>query len=261
MFKYLMKYDLKKMLKILVYFYFCSLLSAVITRLINIGRDIQFISIIGMVFSGITISLLFNILINTFIHIISNFVTTLYKDQGYLLHTLPVKKDEILLSKYISSLFVIFLSVVISFICLIIIYYTKDFMLVLKNDINQIVINFDISLNLFIFLIVLEIFSQICAMMSIAFTAIVKGFSYNYKKVFKSFLWFMIYYFICMAISVLVIILICLIIGRLPELFASQMSQTVLLVLFFTGMILYFLYALIFYFICRKMFNKGVNLD
>ena len=40
----LLKYDLKKVLGFLVYFYVISFGFAVITRLINIGKDIQFIN-------------------------------------------------------------------------------------------------------------------------------------------------------------------------------------------------------------------------
>ena len=93
-----MKYDLKKMTKLLIYLYPITIALAGITRLINIGKDIQVISIIGSVFASLTYTLVANILVNTIIAIILSFTTSFYKDQSYLTHTLPVKKEKLLLS-------------------------------------------------------------------------------------------------------------------------------------------------------------------
>ena len=102
MIKKLIKNDIKKMMKILVYLYACSIILAGITRLINIGKNIQFIFIIGQVFAGITYSAIGSVLINTFVHILRVFVVNFYKDESYLTHTLPVTKNQLLLSKYLQ---------------------------------------------------------------------------------------------------------------------------------------------------------------
>ena len=73
----LIKYDTKKMSKILVYIYAITLGLACITRLINIGKDIQIISIIGSVFAGLTYSAMFNIIVNMFVHILKVFISSL----------------------------------------------------------------------------------------------------------------------------------------------------------------------------------------
>ena len=49
----LMKYDLKKMTRILIIMYIISLAFAGVTRLINIGKEIQVVAIIGGVFAEI----------------------------------------------------------------------------------------------------------------------------------------------------------------------------------------------------------------
>ena len=103
MLKYLMKYDIKKMTKLLIYLYPITIALAGITRLINIGKDIQILTIIGSVFASLTYTLIANILINAIIAIIATFTTNFYKDQSYLTHTLPVKKEKLLLSMYFGD--------------------------------------------------------------------------------------------------------------------------------------------------------------
>ncbi|MBR2397154.1 MAG: hypothetical protein IKA97_00055, partial [Clostridia bacterium] len=63
MIRKLMKYDLKKMTNLLIYLYPITILMAGITRLINLGKEIQLIFIIGQIFAGITYSLVANILV------------------------------------------------------------------------------------------------------------------------------------------------------------------------------------------------------
>ena len=128
MLKYLMKYDLKKMFKLVIWFYPISLALAAITRIISIWNDIQAIKILDMVLAGFTYSAIANILVNTFVHILMRFSNSFYKDQSYLTHTLPVKKSTLILSKYLSGLIVILTSIAVSFLSLFIIFYSPEFM-------------------------------------------------------------------------------------------------------------------------------------
>ena len=107
MIKKLLKHDLKRMLKVLVYIYIIAICLSGVTRLINLGKDIQVIAIIGYVFSGLVYSALGSILVNTFVQILRVFIVNFYKDESYLTHTLPVEKTKLLLSKFLSSLIVI----------------------------------------------------------------------------------------------------------------------------------------------------------
>ena len=155
----LMKYDIKKMSKLLIIFYAITLGLAGITRLINIGKEIQSISIIGSIFAGFTYSGIANILVNTFIHIIKVFITDFYKDESYLTHTLPVNKGKLLLSKYLSSLIVVLSSVVVIFLSLFIMFYSPEFMLALKMMISATVSGFNMPSWVFVTLIVGIIFA------------------------------------------------------------------------------------------------------
>jgi len=257
----LMKYDLRKIFKFLVWFYAISIVLAGISRIFGIWNDIQIIKIISSVFASLTYSAIATIFINTFIHILLRFSTSFYKDPSYLTHTLPVKKDKLILSKYLSSLIVILASVFVSFLSLFIILYSPEFIQGLTNSLNNIIAGFNIPSVLFITLIILIIFSQICAMISFGFTAIVKGYSYNHKRGIKGFSWFVLYFVASIITTLLLAVIISAISGDLSSLFSATMSNSALLIVLIVALISYLGYAIGFYFLCKKEFKKGVNVD
>ena len=257
----LMKYDIKKMTRVLIYIYICALSLAGITRLINIGRDIQFLEIVGYVFQGLTYSALCSIFVNTFVQILRVFIVNFYKDESYLTHTLPISKNKLLLSKYLSSLVVILSSVIVCFVSLFIMFYSKSFVSILKVSLETVVLGFNMSMGLFIALMVLVIFTQICAIMSMSFCAIVKANTYNSKRVLKGLIWFVIYYFGSMIVTLLTAVIVFAIGGNLSELIATQMSQGSFVSILIVGLIAYVIYSTIFYLLGNRQFNKGVNVD
>lgn len=262
MIKSLIKYDVKKMtVNMLVYVYVIAIALSLLTRFINIWDDIHAVAILGAVFEGIVYSALGSILINTFVQILRVFIVNFYKDESYLTHTLPVSKSKLLLSKYISSLIVIFASVLVCFVCLFIVFYSKEFAEMLKMFLEISVAGFDMSVGLFIALFALIIFSQICAIISMAFCAIVKGFSYNSKRVLRSFLWFIVYYMGAMVVTLISVVIVFAISGNAEVLLANVLPQSAFLTLLILALVLYLIYSLVFYYICNRTFNKGVNVD
>lgn len=256
-----MKYDIKKMTKILIIMYAISLILAGITRLINIGKEIQAIFIIGQVFAGLTYSAIGNILVNTFVHILKVFITKFYKDESYLTHTLPVKKGTLLMSMFLSSLIVVIASVLVCFLSLFIIFYSPSFMQTINMIISATIVGFNMPSWLFISLIVFIIFAQICAMLAMAFTAIIKANTYNYKRILKGLLWFALYYIVSMVAVVLVSVIVLAIQRNVSQLMASQMNSVSFTTILVIGFVVYALCAIIFYFFSKMLFNKGVNVD
>ena len=108
---------------------------------------------------------------------------------------------------------------------------------------------------------VLIIFAQICAMLSMAFTAIIKANTYNHKRIFKGLLWFAFYYIISMSAVILVSVIVLGIQGNVSQLMASHMNSISFTTILVVGFVAYALCAIIFYFLSKKMFNKGVNVD
>ena len=80
MLKKLLKYDLKDMFKFLIIFYSLGIFFAILTR-IFLGIENSFImNIIGQISSGVTISMIFNILINNLMRIWVRFKNSFYND-------------------------------------------------------------------------------------------------------------------------------------------------------------------------------------
>lgn len=262
MIRSLIKHDLKRMtMNLLIYEYIIAIGLAGITRLINIGSNIQAIAIIGYVFSSLTYSAIASILVNTFVQTLRVFVCNFYKDESYLTHTLPVTKNNLLLSKFLSSIIVIFSSILVCFLSLFILFYTKELGQMLKIWIESVVYGFNMSVGGFMLLLVVLIFSQICAMISMAFCAIVKSNMYNNKKSARAFLWFAIYYFGAMIVTLLTMVIVFAIKGSLAELTTSVMSQSAFLLVLILGLILYLAFSVFYYSLCNRLFNKGVNVD
>ncbi|MBR2340706.1 MAG: hypothetical protein IKA74_07755 [Clostridia bacterium] len=261
MIRRLMKYDVKKMLGFIPYIYAITLLLAVITRIINIGKDIQVFSIIGSVFSSLVYSAIASVLINTFITILAVFIKSFYKDESYLTHTLPVKKEQLLISKYLSALIVVLLSVAVCVASLLIMLYSDTFFSTVKALLAATIAGFNISGGLFITIIVLIVFFQICTLMSMAFTAVVKANTYNTKRVSRGVMWFIAYYFGAMITALLLMAVALAIGGNISELLAEQMSQGGFMTVMLVGMGAYAAFSVAFYFLCNHMFKKGVNVD
>ena len=261
MMKKLIKYDLKNMTRILVYMYAISIALAIITRLILLGKEAQIVYIIGQVFLGCTISAVVNILVNTFVHILRTFLNDFYKDRSYLIHTLPVSKDKLLASKYISSLIVILLSVTVSLLSLFILFYTKELGEGLSIMLSSQMTGFNMSAWVFLALIAGLLLMQICMYMSFGFAAIVKANTYNYKRVIKGIGWFALYYGIANTAVLVTAIVGCLIFSDVSELFLNVVTQNTFLTILVCAFITYLTCAIVFYLICKKTFNKGVNVD
>ncbi len=261
MIKTLIKYDLKKMTNLLIYLYPIAIFFALLTRLIGLGKNIQFIFIISQVFGGITYSLVGSILVNTFVQILVAFNRSFYKDESYLTHTLPVEKERLLISKYLSALIVIISSVLVSFASLFLVLYTKEFAKSLKILIDQLVLGLNMSSFGFICLMFLVIFSQICFLMSSAFTAIVKAYTYENRRVLKGLCWFALFYFSGGVIILLTAVILFSFMGEISALFAEVLSSTAFLTIFIVVLSIYFILAIFYYFVCKKLLKNGVNVD
>ena len=101
----LLKYDFRSLSKILVPVYFVGLLLAIITRIANmLAKEFSIFSVPSGFISAIFIIVLIAIPIVTFIFTILRFYQNLIKDEGYLMHTLPVSKNHLIISSFIFNI-------------------------------------------------------------------------------------------------------------------------------------------------------------
>jgi len=104
----LLKYDLKYMIKNMCVFYILSIFFAITTRLLSLPEQSVMIDILGKISSGCMFAMIANVIINAMMRSWVRFRDSLYKDEAYLTHTLPVTKNDLYNSKFIQTLIFFF---------------------------------------------------------------------------------------------------------------------------------------------------------
>ena len=132
----LLKYDLKDLLKSISVFYILSFIGAVLTRIFCSLTNTIIIEIIKQVCMGFMFSMLASSLINTLMRNWVRFKQTLYGDESYLTHTLPVKKSTLYLSKVLCGIITMLTSTLVIAVTILICYYSKENIELLKNSLN-----------------------------------------------------------------------------------------------------------------------------
>ena len=133
MLKKLLKYDLENVYKVLIIFYILAIITAIFTRIFYSIDNSTILNIIAQIFSGTTIAMIANILINNLMRVWVRFKQNLYGDESYLTHTLPVSKKTIYLSKCLTSIITMATSIITIGITLFIAYYSKENITIVKN--------------------------------------------------------------------------------------------------------------------------------
>lgn len=119
MLKKLLKYDLKSIFKPLIPIYGITLLLSIAQRVSTaIGEAFPIIKIPAGFITAFYVMLLIALPIATFIFSIIKYYTNLAKDEGYLMHTLPVSKQQLVLSKLISASISMFTTILIMIVAL-----------------------------------------------------------------------------------------------------------------------------------------------
>ena len=91
----LLKYDLQYNFKVVSVFYILSIFFAILTRIFLNIENSFIMNIIGKICSGVTISMIFNIIINNIMRLWARFRNNLYKDEVSIL---TIKKAYILIT-------------------------------------------------------------------------------------------------------------------------------------------------------------------
>lgn len=263
MLKKLLKYDLKYKLKVLNVFYILSIIFAIFTRIFLNIENSFILNIIGKICSGVTISMIFNILINNLMRLWVRFKDNFYKDESYLTHTLPINKSTLYLSKILSSIITLFISIFVIGITLFIAYYSKENIELLKKLILPILEIYNSTFTIFLLVILFILFLELLNAVQMGFTGIILGHKMNNNKTLFS----VIFGFLTYTASQIFVLITMFIYGLfdndIMNLFyttdivsVDMIKQIVLL-----ASISYIVVITIVYFINNKLFNKGVNVD
>lgn len=108
-----MKYDIKYFNRLILPYYLILFGLGAIVRILGlIGKHNTVVKITSTLVNGIFYTAIALVLVYTLVIILKRFYDNTYKDEGYLTHTLPVKRGSILDSKAIVSVIYVFLGMV-----------------------------------------------------------------------------------------------------------------------------------------------------
>ena len=260
----LLKYDLKYMIKNMSVFYILSIFFAITTRLLSLPEQTVMISILSKISSGCMVAMIANIVINVMMRSWVRFRDSLYKDEAYLTHTLPVTKNDLYNSKFIQTLIFFFIGFIIVLLSLFVAYYTPDTWLVIKDYIKTITTGFNMSTLFFISIAILLIFLELFNAIQCGFLGIILGYKRNNSKLGFSILYGFITYLIAQSLVLGLVFIYGLFDPTVMELFKTttiNINVDAFKVLSIISSILYLGIIFSMSIICKKILNKGVDVE
>ena len=263
MLKKLIKYDLENIYKVLVIFYILSLFFAILTRLFLSIEDSFILNIIGKILSGVTISMIFNILINNLMRLWVRFKNNFYGDESYLTHTLPVSKKTLYLSKFLTSFITLFTSILVIGLTLFIAYYSKENITLVKNILLPVLNIYNSSIIKILLAFLFIFFLEFLSALQSGYTGIILGFKMNNAKTPFSVLYGFITYMISQVFALFMIFITGLFNKNIMDLFYTNeiINVDTIKVIIYLTIVIYSIITLIWYFINTNLFQKGVNVD
>lgn len=259
----LLKYDLKYMIKNMIIFYILSIFFAITTRILFSLDNSVMMKIISQISVGCMFSMVASTLINVLMRSWVRFRNSIYKDEAYLTHTLPVTKNEIYDSKFIQTLIFFIVSFGVIIFSLFITYYTEDRWLLLKDFVNGFTSSMNFNTSLFIISVLAILFLEIFNALQCGYLGILLGHRSNNNKIGLSVLFGIISYFLSQGIVILGIFITGLFNSNIMDLFKNsvQLDTSTFKLLAVIAIIIYIIIIGIMNVICKKVFNNGVNIE
>ena len=260
----LLKYDLKYMIKNMAIFYILSIFFAITTRILFNMEQSVIINIIGQISVGCMFAMIMNTLINTIMRSWIRFRDSLYKDESYLTHTLPVTKNELYNSKFIQTLIFFFISFVVILVSLFIAYYSNENWLVITNYIKTITTGLNMSTLFFIVMLIIIIFLEVFNAIQCGFLGIILGYKKNNGKGGYSVLFGFITYLLSQSLILGIVFIYGLFDSTVMELFKTatiNIDVEAFKTLAIVSSLLYIVIIFTMSILCKKELNKGVNVE
>lgn len=255
-----LKYDLKDSFKSLIPFYVVLMGLGVVARILGLFDEH---SIMHTFYLLMNVTLIFlagvSVLVSGMVSV-KHYLENLFKDQGYLTHTLPVKKGTLLLSKVLSSAIILIMTVIVTSISLLIAFYYSGFF----GDVFAFLGTTFAGTEAYKFLIFLCIYALVfyLATVLMIYAAIAIGHSRSNNKVFTSVGIGILFYFL-MEFIYLAIVLITVAIE--PTFIVNLDNGTFMLADLMSFLSIFMVVALIiggiYYFISYKFMDKKLNLE
>ena len=259
----LLKYDLKYMIKNMSIFYILAIFFSIVTRILFSLKQTLIVNIVGQITVGCMFSMVASILINVMMRSWVRFRDSIYKDEAYLTHTLPVTKNDIYNSKFIQTLVFFVFSFVVAILSLFIAYFTKERWLMLKGLIASITTGLNFNTTLFVIGTISVVFLEIFNAIQCGFLGLILGHKKNNNKVAFSVLFGFIAYLVAQSLVLLSVYIIGLFDSSVMDLFKNTVlvDTNSFKLLMLIAVILYVIIIWLMSIICKKELNKGVNIE
>lgn len=263
MLKYVLKYDLKYIYKILNTFYALTLLFALLTGILRHFDHSVVLHFLGKVSGYATIGLIAGTVVNNMMRVWARFIKNVYGDESYLTHTLPVSKNTVYLSKFLASVITMFTSVAVLILAVFLAFYSEENMKVVKASLKGMATAYDSTVLGLLLIAFLVFFLEMTFMVQAGYTGIIMGYRASGGRMLKSVVCSVAVYMLISVLALLLLFLVGLFAPEIMELFRSneiedlKMFRNIML----AGVAYYAVLAAVLCAVDVKLFQKGVNVD
>ena len=270
MLRKLLRYDLKSLFKSVFPLYTYGLIIAIICGVINRINEASAAwiwSFLGSIVVLAEYAIYIFLIVYPIIVIIKRYVDNMYGDEGYLTHTLPIKKEKILLSKYISGFILLVVSVALIFVFYAIanytLYYLEHYTSSFYASIEDLARLLEIGEFKLISILVLFISIAFIAFQAVIYAAISVGNSFDTKKKSHIFAMGVIFYLAMELLLVMAVVIASIfnkdIVAVLTE--RIPINYNVFINIIIATSISYIISIIGMYFVTKRYLNKKTNLE
>ncbi|MBE6154384.1 MAG: hypothetical protein E7163_02245 [Firmicutes bacterium] len=263
MLKKLLKYDLKYMIKSMIIFYVLAVFFAVLTRIFFSLKQTVMIDIIGQVCVGTMFSMIASTLINTLMRSWVRFKDSIFGDESYLTHTLPVSKNNIYQSRFLITFFYLLIGLGVVLLSLFIVYYTPERWAMLKLLLTGISGTLNISTLALVLTFIIIIFLELLYSIQAGFLGLILGHKKNNNKIAYSVLFGFITYILSQVLVVISLLLLGIFNKDIMLLFTTNTINNIdaLKTIVAFAIAIYIGINIAINYIAVKSLNKGVNIE
>lgn len=259
----LLKYDLKWIYKVVGVFYILAFIFSIIGRLLSYIENSVVFSIISQFSYGLACGMILSSFINSVMRLWTRFIKSAYKDESYLTHTLPVEKKMIYASKAISALITIFTTAIVGIACLFICFYSDSNIEYIKTILELAASTYRTTVVNILLLVSTVITLQILLWVVIGYLGIILGYKSNQSKMLKTIVYSFAIYMATQMISLILIYIFGLFNSNVMNLIntTEMISVNMIKIIMCCAIGLYLVYISALYFLGKKAFEKGVNVE
>lgn len=260
MFLKLFKYDFISVIKKIVYYYIVLIAIAIFAKIIDLllsGTKFEFISAlpsmlyVGIMSSGLTVTLVLCMM---------RYYKNMLSDQGYLTHTLPVKRSHILLAKLLATLAIEAITALVMILSVVIYAanWIPDIITSIKNMFAEISVYPETRhiVTILTFILIICLLSTVfnVAYISLCLTL---GATHNKNKLAMAFVYYMVINFVLQVFYIGIGVVGTLFVSSIVTEFSFSILYTILTLICVGEVVM----IIIAYFVNLMFLNKKLNLE